>query len=136
MNEIISNQGTVVVSIDMQGHGYSEGTRCYIPHYDHFVRDVVHFVSCFMDEHAHNNTLFFAQEQDSFKNENLPELRKLPFFLMAVSMGGGISTVAAHILWNQKRGGEKLFPNFRGVLFQAPFTTIAQPGCVTTSLLK
>ena len=136
MNENLASKGTIVVSIDMQGHGYSEGLRCYVPRYDHFVRDVVHFVSCFMDEHATNNTLFFDPEPNSFNNSDLLAFRKLPFFIMAVSMGGGISVIAAHILWNMKRGDERMFPQFRGVLFQAPFTTIAQPGCLTASILK
>eukprot|EP01032_Pedospumella_encystans_P018224 gene18224-20752_t len=136
MNENLANKGTIVVSIDMQGHGYSEGLRCYVPRYDHFVRDVVHFVSCFMDEHAANNTLFFDPEPNSFNNSDLLAFRKLPFFIMAVSMGGGITVIAAHILWNMKRGDERVFPQFRGVLFQAPFTAIAQPGCLTASILK
>lgn len=136
MNENLIKQGTLVISLDLQGHGYSEGIRCYIAHYDQFVHDVVHFISCFMDEHAVNNTLFFDPEPSSFSNNDLPALRKLPFFIMAVSMGGGITALAAHTLWNMKRGDDKVFPKFSGVLFQAPFATIAQPGCITASILK
>lgn len=67
-------EGYEVYGMDHQGHGLSEGDRCFVEDFDHFVDDVSAFVSKVMKD----------------KNDNLPQ------FLFGHSMGGTISLHVAH----------------------------------------
>jgi acylglycerol lipase len=67
-------EGYEVYGMDHQGHGLSEGDRCFVEDFDHFVDDVSTFVSKVMKD----------------KNDNLPQ------FLFGHSMGGTISLHVAH----------------------------------------
>lgn len=132
LGEVMNQNGIVVITLDLQGHGHSDGVRCYIRSHNAFVRDIVYFLTCMMDERSPDNRITFDRGSESFRHKNLPALRQLPFFLMGSSMGGGLSVLTGIALQKQ----QNRFPHFRGVILLAPFLTIKQPGCITRTFMK
>jgi len=105
----------VVIGVDMQGHGYSEGERCLMTNHEHMMNDFIQLVSSFQHEDkAHELT--FDQTEGSFGPQNLPDIRKLPFFIMGSSMGGALCTITAHHLQSH----HEQFPQFKGAILLAP----------------
>eukprot|EP00598_Pedospumella_elongata_P011041 CAMPEP_0185008248 /NCGR_PEP_ID=MMETSP1098-20130426/89160_1 /TAXON_ID=89044 /ORGANISM="Spumella elongata, Strain CCAP 955/1" /LENGTH=272 /DNA_ID=CAMNT_0027536711 /DNA_START=177 /DNA_END=995 /DNA_ORIENTATION=+ len=105
----------VVIGVDMQGHGYSEGERCLMTNHEHMMNDFIQLVSSLQHEDkAHELT--FDQSEGSFSPQYLPDIRKLPFFIMGSSMGGALCTITAHQLQSQREE----YPQFKGAILLAP----------------
>ncbi len=71
--EALAGDGIVLFSMDLQGHGASEGARCDINSYKEYVEDLSDY--------------FGAVRQ---------ELPELPWFVMGHSMGGCLAVLLAH----------------------------------------
>jgi acylglycerol lipase len=67
--EGLVNAGFAVRSLDHQGHGYSEGIRCYFDSFDHLVMESIEYI------------------QNIVRKEN-NLMNSLPCFLFGISMGG------------------------------------------------
>jgi len=71
--EAFNKEGYAVYSLDLQGHGRSEGDRTFVEEYDHYVDDV-----------------------ETFINASLPSIKEgTPLFLLGHSNGGTISILLA-----------------------------------------
>ena len=80
----------VVISFDMQGHGYSEGPRGLVSNFDDFGRDVVDFLELIHEaEEAEGPDYHLCDE------ETLHQAQNLPFFLTGESMGAAVSILAS-----------------------------------------
>lgn len=131
MMNYMNDHNCVVVAVDMQGHGYSEGERCLMLNYEDMMNDVLQFISCFVHEDR-DKELTFDQDKDSFRHENLVAFRKLPFFLMGSSMGGALSTVCSHALYSQ----QEKYPMFRGAILLAPALSFKTPNWLVVETLR
>ena len=76
------------VTIDVSGHGYSDGVKGYIDSYNDTIDDILSLLIC----------LYSTSSTSS--NLQRKELGLLPFFFMGHSMGGAISINIASILCN------------------------------------
>lgn len=91
--------------MDHQGHGASEGDRCYVEHFSHYVLDQASFVAHVLDVHR--------------------EYAGLPRFLFGHSLGGAISILLANAttasVAMENTPGLRLQPvNWTGVILSAP----------------
>lgn len=91
--DTLMEAGYAWYGIDLQGHGYSEGKRFYVPRWTDNRDDMEAFAKMVALKHP-----------------------DVPFFVMGESYGG---TLALHIanMWEDK---EKCPPNFKGILLAAP----------------
>jgi alpha-beta hydrolase superfamily lysophospholipase len=105
-------RGVVVMGLDMQGHGHSEGERALALSHEHLVEDICQFI-----HHIYEDDLTSAecrmQLGEGLDLALLVSLRDLPFFLMGSSMGGAVSTLASLQLCTM--------PQYIGCTLLAPF---------------
>lgn len=105
-------RGVVVMSLDMQGHGHSEGERALIVSHDHLVQDMCQFIHHIYEDDLTKDDCRM-QLGDQLDITLLTSLRELPFFLMGTSMGGAVSTLTSLQIC--------LMPKFIGCTLLAPF---------------
>lgn len=77
--EALNKRGYAVCGFDQQGFGRSAGTRGYVESFDSCVTDVVHF----------------SKSIDVFQIPGFAS--SAPKFILGLSLGGAISTMAAHV---------------------------------------
>ena len=110
--DLMNGRGVVVIGLDMQGHGHSEGERALVMHHDHLVEDI-----CQLVHHIYEDELTSEDCRmnlgDELRLDFINSLRKLPFFLMGSSMGGAVSTLASMRLCTM--------PKYAGCTLLAPF---------------
>lgn len=133
MTNTMNKNGAMVVAIDMQGHGYSEGERCLMINHEHLIEDVMQVIDGFMNPNT-SETITFCKAEGSFSRENLPIVQKLPFFVMGSSMGGAISTMVGHRLFTAEN--RKLFPTFHGAIMCAPALSFKMPNWLLVETLR
>lgn len=109
--------GLAVYSLDQQGHGASEGDRCYVERFRHYVIDLASFVSAVLERN--------------------PGYERLPRFLFGHSLGGAISiltanaTTASTAFASEGWAGPSSPPiSWSGVLLSAP-AIVPDPGVRT-----
>ncbi|GLI61873.1 hypothetical protein VaNZ11_004383, partial [Volvox africanus] len=61
--EHLNRQGYAVCGIDLQGAGRSEGRRCYIEKFDHYVQDVIDFTLTLQRREQHQNQNQHQEQQ-------------------------------------------------------------------------
>lgn len=127
----MNDKNCVVVALDMQGHGYSEGERCLMLKHDDMVNDVLQVVRCFENEDR-DRELVFDENEGSFTRGDLAVFRKLPFFLIGSSMGGALSTLSGHAIQSQP----DIFPNFKGAILLAPALSFKMPNWLLVETLR
>lgn len=89
------SRGIAVYTFDYLGHGFSEGTRYYIPDWQNNMQDVINFCNLAAEKHATN----------------------IPIFLGGESYGGCLAIhVAKHFQENPEAGPS----NFDSILLSAP----------------
>ena len=82
--------GYYVYGMDHQGHGLSQGTRCYFEKFDYVIDDYIEYV-----KKVQNN--FIKEEEDYKRSGNGKTLKSsLPCFLFGHSMGGLIAINVAY----------------------------------------
>lgn len=129
--QYMNSRDCIVVAVDMQGHGYSEGDRCLMLKHDDMVSDVLQVVRCFENEDR-DKELVFEEHESSFKRSDLATFKKLPFFLMGSSMGGAVSTLSGHAMHAQN----DTFPNFKGAILLAPALSFKMPNWFLVETLR
>eukprot|EP00128_Syssomonas_multiformis_P018220 Colp12_sorted_trinity150504_noHs@21786 len=129
--EYMNSRHCIVVAVDMQGHGYSEGERCLMLKHDDMVRDVLQVVRCFENEDR-DKELVFEEHESSFKRSDLTTFKKLPFFLMGSSMGGAVSTLSGQAMHSQS----DTYPNFKGAILLAPALSFKMPNWLLVETLR
>ena len=133
MTNYMNNHGAVVVALDMQGHGYSEGERCLMLDHEDLLGDVLQLVDAIMNNRT-SETLKFDSNPSSFQREHLPNIQKLPFFIMGSSMGGAISSMVGHRLFTSEN--KIIFPTFKGSILLAPALSFKTPNWLLVETLR
>ncbi|KAG2482231.1 hypothetical protein HYH03_018831, partial [Edaphochlamys debaryana] len=110
--EKLNRAGYAVCGIDLQGAGRSEGRRCYIERFEHYVQDVVDFAYALQTPPAAPPPGTGAALVPGFPADPAAA----PRFLMGLSLGGGIATHAMHAT-----EGAGLF---RGAVLLAPMISL------------
>lgn len=105
--------GVVVLGLDMQGHGHSEGERALAMTHEHLVSDVCQFVHHIYEDDLGSDDCRMTLADDDLEREMILSLRTLPFFLMGSSMGGAISVLSSLQLCKK--------PHFVGCTLLAPY---------------
>ena len=95
----LNNVGINMVSLDMIGHGYSDGINGYIPDYQYLINDVLALLELL------------------YKTEYITKNTKL--YLMGHSLGGSVMILVSHILSSKTEHPCKT--NYKGVILLAPF---------------
>jgi len=95
----LNNAGIDMVSLDMIGHGYSDGISGYIPDYQYLINDVLALLELL------------------YKTEYITKNTKL--YLMGHSLGGSVMILVSHILSSKTEHTCK--NNYKGVVLLAPF---------------
>jgi alpha-beta hydrolase superfamily lysophospholipase len=93
--EMYLKEGYAVYAMDMMGHGYSEGTRWYMPNGQVMLADFLRFIQKVTSNHDQHT----------------------PLFLSGYSYGGCLALKAATFFQDHPRQAPK---GFQGVLLQAP----------------
>lgn len=83
------DQGYIVMGLDHQGFGRSEGDRAHVEVFDHYCEDLLYFLGTFLPE-------------------RFPELAETPKFIQAHSMGSMITLHAAILAQNSTNPWHKL----------------------------
>ena len=95
-------------SFDLYGHGYSEGTRFFIPSWQENLSDYLSFVRLVTDQYKDNGDMS----------------QKLPVFLFGTSYGGTLTLHAARRIQQSEPGeilgGGKSATVFAGILLASP----------------
>lgn len=133
LSKCFNANNVVLIAIDMQGHGHSEGERVLLMSHEHLIKDVLQLVESFMDE-SQFQQLTLSTAPTAFKHAHLPALRKLPFFLMGSSMGGALSMMCAHRLYSTEN--RLKYPNFKGAIMMAPALSFKTPNWVVVETLR
>jgi len=136
--QMLLSAGIAVATIDLEGHGYSEGVRGYVEDYVLMVDDVQQFVELIASGTAHISQLPCPEDKHAprsngaYRGTSLPlpesegaEMAKLPFFIGGQSMGGGLSLLAGHRVTSKCemfRGCVLLCPALAGHTPPAPVT--------------
>ena len=93
------------MTLDIVGHGYSDGERCYIANHEDVVEDWLLCIS------------------SAFKN-----LPQVPWFVAGQSMGGTFSLAVAHKCNNLKAGAKDgYFSRFSGCISICPSLKVSIP---------
>ena len=90
--DVMNARGVVVMGLDMQGHGHSEGERALALSHEHLVDDICQFIHHVYEDDLTNEDCRL-QCGENLDLTLLQSLRALPFFLMGSSMGGGKSII-------------------------------------------
>ena len=101
VQDFCQKQGYAVYAMDLYGHGFSEGSRAYIPSYQQYRDDLSDFCAKVVVPDCQNN------------DENNP----LPLFVLAYSFGG---TVTLHTAKYWQDHPEEAPKGFAGVAVLAP----------------
>lgn len=110
--ELLVNMGFIVLSVDHQGHGRSDGLRCYFDNYDDLPNEANAFVRYYLDGH--------------------PQYSTLPLFVLGLSMGG-----CTALRMTQLSPG-----TFKGLVLLAPMLSLEMVArqrilcCITNNHLK
>lgn len=115
--DLMNAHGVVVMGLDMQGHGHSEGERALVLSHEHLVRDICQFVHHIYEDDLTDEDCKMTLGDD-ITIDLLNSLRDMPFFLMGSSMGGAVSTLASLCLCEM--------PKYVGCVLLAPFLGNAQ----------
>ena len=103
-----------VVTLDIVGHGYSDGERCYIANHEDVVEDWLLCIS------------------SAFKN-----LPQVPWFVAGQSMGGTFALAVAHKCNNLKAGAKDgYFSRFSGCISICPSLKVSIPPSPIVALLR
>jgi alpha-beta hydrolase superfamily lysophospholipase len=122
---------TVIIAVDMQGHGYSDGKRCLLMSHADLLEDVTQLVDGFMNVNT-SECFRFDTVDGSFQTKHLSMLQKLPFFIMGSSMGGAITTMVAQRLHSDKA----TYPTFKGAILLAPALSFDTPHWLLMDILR
>ena len=95
----LNNAGIDMVSLDMVGHGYSDGMCGYIPDYQYLINDVL------------------ALLEQLYKTGYITKNTKL--YLMGHSLGGSVMILVSHIL--SSKTDHPCKNNYKGAILLAPF---------------
>mmetsp|Transcript_14647 Transcript_14647/g.24311 ORF Transcript_14647/g.24311 Transcript_14647/m.24311 type:complete len:334 (-) Transcript_14647:255-1256(-) len=116
-SDIMNARGVVVMGLDMQGHGHSEGERALVLSHEHLVQDLCQFIHhIYEDDLTHDQCRLQTGENTDL--DLLISLKELPFFLMGSSMGGAVSVLTSMKVYTM--------PKFIGCTLLAPFLGNAQ----------
>lgn len=126
----VANEGFALFTVDIMGHGYSEGTRALI--------DDWHDV--FADLEALTEAIFNMGDEPPGEEEFnagvppevLQRLRQLPLFLHGLSMGG---MICLHLGLRLQRH-PRIQRIFRGVVFGSPALEVPMPPEAVSCLLR
>jgi alpha-beta hydrolase superfamily lysophospholipase len=122
---------TVIIAVDMQGHGYSDGERCLLMSHGDLLADVTQLVDGFMNVNT-SERFQFDSTDGSLESKHLPMLQKLPFFIMGSSMGGAVNTMVAQRLHSDKVA----YPTFKGAILLAPALSFDTPHWLLVDILR
>jgi len=123
-----------VATMDFEGHGYSEGLRCYVKSTNRLVQDVEQFVELIMSGSAlisSGDDLYSPHTASGF-NEKSRMVAKLPFFISGQSMGGAIALLSSEKIAH--RGVP--FPNWRGAMLLCPALDGNKPPAMVVYFLR
>jgi alpha-beta hydrolase superfamily lysophospholipase len=131
MTGCMNRNGVVVIAVDMQGHGYSEGERCLMLNHEDLIADVIQIVDAIMNP-CTTEIITFCNNLGEIKRDYLPKLQKLPFFVMGSSMGGAISSMVAQRLYANRLA----YPTFSGAILCAPALSFKTPHWLLVESLR
>lgn len=130
--ETMNRSNVAFISLDFHGHGYSEGTRGLVMHFDDLIDDVI------------TTILALFSEQTGCVHH---KLCRIPFFLMGHSMGGGVAIAVEQMLQptcilptkytkHQALFNNTIVPLFQGLFLVCPVVNVTNiPRIVTKVLL-
>jgi alpha-beta hydrolase superfamily lysophospholipase len=102
LREVFGASNIALYSYDQYGHGYSEGTRFFIPSWEGNLKDYLSFIKLVDEKHKGS----------------------LPVFIMGHSYGGALTIHASRSIQNDPSIGPK---NFGGAIFTAPAVLVDLP---------
>ena len=100
----LMDKGVAVATVDLEGHGYSDGIRCYLPSIDAVLDDLEQLVDMVKNGDAMVSS---SDPYDVSENEHIasPEAQskahlvaQLPFFVGGQSLGGALALMLAQRL--------------------------------------
>eukprot|EP00602_Paraphysomonas_sp_CaronLab_P003429 CAMPEP_0185024816 /NCGR_PEP_ID=MMETSP1103-20130426/8017_1 /TAXON_ID=36769 /ORGANISM="Paraphysomonas bandaiensis, Strain Caron Lab Isolate" /LENGTH=263 /DNA_ID=CAMNT_0027557881 /DNA_START=241 /DNA_END=1029 /DNA_ORIENTATION=- len=112
MAQYMNDKGVVVVSLDMEGHGYSDGERALILNYMDLVNDMLLFIRIILTANLNNPGHNFTLD-NSLSVRQIESFRSLPFFIMGQSLGGGVTAFLSTYITD--------IPSYMGSVLLAPY---------------
>lgn len=110
--QAMNQQGLSVCGIDLQGCGRSDGLRCYIDKFEHYVEDIILFIKTLLNNEV-EKTYAGVDDEDEYILRGFP--RSSTRFLCGISLGGGL---ALHAM--QKTG----LTLWQGAVLMAPMISL------------
>jgi len=131
-------EGIAVATIDLEGHGYSEGMRCYISSVDDLLADLEQYVALVQAGEAMLSTSDFFNIDPKMAEFNPLEaglaasLARLPFFVGGQSLGGALALLLGHRI-NTRR---MPYETWRGAVLLCPALAGNKPPAPVTAFLR
>ena len=87
--DILTKHGCIIILIDLQGHGYSEGVRGLVYKHEDMINDIEDFIG-----HVRSWEKFSCSYclKSDLSQHQMIQLQMLPYFIQGQSMGGGVAT--------------------------------------------
>lgn len=115
-DEFTNKRNYALYCFDMIGHGFSEGTRFFLPSPNALIQDYINFVTLVASKHSCQN---------SSSRRNNQQQTPIPIFLAGESIGGNLTLHVARYYQDHPLEATKV--NFQGCLLFSP--AIMPDGC-------
>jgi len=129
-DRIAGEGGIALFAVDIMGHGYSEGTRNFVPDWGAVFEDLEAFVEALMGTADPPPTS--AEFNPGVSGHTLSRLRQLPIFVTGTSLGGMIGMYVSQRLQNNPCLEQK----FKGAVFCCPALVVDLPPQPVQILLR
>ena len=135
-----TGKGYAYVSLDLHGHGYSDGLKGLVTSADNLVDDVLSLLIALYSKVFFE---FHGEETDSVRRFHLRNYAwNVPFFILGQSMGGSTAMCVGHYLGNalkQSDSDQRLLTiakHFQGCILLCPAIVVKPPSPFVMAILN
>jgi len=127
--QALADKGFIVATFDFEGHGYSEGERCFVTDFMVLVADAVAFVRWLLAADVEAEDECHLGMPDDF----FEKMRQVPYGLLGDSMGGTIALLTG---LRCHEGDAAVYNRFAGVAAVAPAVQVGLPSPAVQAFLR